>query len=352
MAERGRAPIAAESTCLRKRCCSPLLLASGQRCSSHQVQSSASVPVRSLRRRRKAVAGPLHEAATPASLDLQLVCERLRLSLGGGLDRFAPPLRGRGRPLRVPDGAPFEHARHELRASVPLTYHRTLARHLTARVSVQFGGNEAKTPTHSARATQLAALRGLVDPRCRAREERRGLADSPEPVHRQGHRSGLAVWSWRRRTGCGGRCVLSPRFDPALWSRSTLALDWAAHASGPAPGSLGLLLRSAAFAPCRDGRLGNHLPVARVEKRVEVVLARDLHVLHVLLERLGHRRRKAREEVDLQCFLNRAHIGQAALSSLLPCSVEKRGGETEGRRFAFGGRWLCHRSCTPFCMYC
>src|SRR3954464_12296936 len=37
----------AESTCLRRRCCSPLLLASGQRWSSHQVQSSASVPVRS-----------------------------------------------------------------------------------------------------------------------------------------------------------------------------------------------------------------------------------------------------------------------------------------------------------------
>jgi hypothetical protein len=133
---------------------------SGERCEPSLAGKTGQV----LRSRRKAVAGPTHEGATPASLDLQLVGKGLRLGLGGGLGRFAPLLPGRVSPLRVPDAAPLENARRELRASFALTHHRTRAGHLTARVGVQLGWHQPKTPTHPARARQIAAFGSLVDP--------------------------------------------------------------------------------------------------------------------------------------------------------------------------------------------
>src|SRR3954471_6434694 len=52
-------------------------------------------PGQVLRRGREAVPRALHEAATPASLHLQLVGERLRLGLGARLGGLAPMLAGR-----------------------------------------------------------------------------------------------------------------------------------------------------------------------------------------------------------------------------------------------------------------
>src|SRR5262245_24832949 len=114
--------------------------------------------------RRKAVAGSLQEAATPASLDLELGGKRPSFGLGGRLSGFATALAGRISPLRVPDAAALEHTRHQLLASFAPTYHRSRVRHRTERVGLELRRDEAEAPAHSARARQLAALCSLVDP--------------------------------------------------------------------------------------------------------------------------------------------------------------------------------------------
>src|SRR5437660_8208108 len=86
-------------------------------------------PRQVLRSRRKAVAGPVHEVAMSASLDLEFIGEGLRLGLGGSLGGLATSFAGRVGPLRVPDVTALQDTCHELRASVALTYHRTRARH-------------------------------------------------------------------------------------------------------------------------------------------------------------------------------------------------------------------------------
>lgn len=73
------------------------------------------------RPRRKAVPGAQQEAATTASLDLELVGERLRLGLGARLGGFATSIAGRVSPLGVLDATALEDTRHDLRASVALT---------------------------------------------------------------------------------------------------------------------------------------------------------------------------------------------------------------------------------------
>src|SRR3989442_2648396 len=88
--------------------------------------------------------------------------------------------------------------------------------------------------------------------------------------------------------------------------------------------------------------LREDLTIAGIQKRIEVVLARHLHVLDVLLERLRHRRGQPREEVDLESLLDRSHVGQPALRALLSGSLEKSCGQTEGGGLAFSGRSLGH----------
>jgi len=74
-----------------------------------------------LRTRRKAVAGALHEAATPASLDLQLVRECFCFRLGARLGGLTPAPPGRVGPLRVPDASALDYAGHTLRSSPAAT---------------------------------------------------------------------------------------------------------------------------------------------------------------------------------------------------------------------------------------
>src|SRR6266436_4265967 len=63
--------------------------------------------------------------------------------------------------------------------------------------------------------------------------------------------------------------------------------------------------------------LREDLTVAGIQKRIEVVLARHLHVLDVLLERLRHRRGQPCKEVHLEGLLDRSHVGQPAVRAIL-----------------------------------
>src|SRR2546425_3645028 len=84
------------------------------------------------------------------------------------------------------------------------------------------------------------------------------------------------------------------------------------------------------------------LPVPGIQERVEVILTRNLLVLDVLLERLGHRWGQSRKEVDLEGLLDRPHIRQSALRTIPSGSLEERCGQTEGGGLAFSGGSLGH----------
>src|SRR5207248_794969 len=95
----------------------------------------------------------------------------------------------------------------------------------------------------------------------------------------------------------------------------------------------------------------DELPVTCVQKRVEVVLPRDLHLPDVFLERFRHRGRQAREEVDLEGFLDGPHVRQPTSSAFLPRSLEQRGRQPEGGSLAFNGRCLGHLGVRPRVLY-
>src|SRR5207237_1691490 len=105
----------------------------------------------------------------------------LRFGLAAGLDALAAALSRRIGPLRVPETAPLEHARHALLASLRHWYHVRLTR-LAARVGEQLGRAEPEAPTHSARPRELAALGGLVDPGFGPAQKGRSVADGQEPL--------------------------------------------------------------------------------------------------------------------------------------------------------------------------
>src|SRR2546422_10354515 len=119
------------------------------------------------------------------------------------------------------------------------------------------------------------------------------------------------VWRRKRRGGRHGGFAVSPSPHPALGSESTL-VHWVAHATAHSwwvRWSLRPRLRSASFASFSDSLLGNQLAISCVEKGVEIVLARDLQFLDVLLERVGHRRWQHRKKVELERFPERAAVG-------------------------------------------
>ena len=70
-----------------------------------QPQGQLERPRQVLRSRRKAVAGPVHEVAMSASLDLEFIGERLRLGFGGSLGGLATSFAGRARYLECGSAA-------------------------------------------------------------------------------------------------------------------------------------------------------------------------------------------------------------------------------------------------------